>query len=504
MEEGLRTWAKDMVWTIQSIIDRINSNTLSGNDRNSVGVMLIQLEQAIRSATEYEQEPAMQDIAARLHESFSALMENDAALLQQNQDELRQLMSFGSVLITRDDRQRDAEFKPREDGRTYIDLNKDLNLPRMPREQFMQYTEHLKSIGAKYDPEARQWYVEADWQPPESVHPESISPKHEKNNNTDKEGKVEAMEINEVNGTVGQKENKESSIMDREHGEIVNAETEINEKFRAIYYEESERMELFAETKESAISLVRESRTIEPKETDRCYIQEYNAETDKYQAEGIYLISSGRDITPVEIRLPHMSSEAFEEVRKGIKEMGVRFDGDKKMWYVERSTPAETMQNIKSLIDSHDASIYLKLPYMTPETYKEVREKIKEMGAKFNGDKKMWYADYNTQKETVDNIINFIASHDEATYLQLPSQTGKEQFKKMTAQLKQDGARFNPDKKAWYITEKQDKSKFAAYLPSEKPSVLGKLEQNKETAAKNNHEKEKAMEPRNKDVPEIA
>ena len=49
------------------------------------------------------------------------------------------------------------------DGRTYIDF-----LPEsMTNEQSDQIVAHLKSIGAKFDPEVGQWYVEKDWQMPQ-------------------------------------------------------------------------------------------------------------------------------------------------------------------------------------------------------------------------------------------------------------------------------------------------------------------------------------------------
>jgi len=59
-----------------------------------------------------------------------------------------------------------------------------------------------------------------------------------------------------------------------------------------------------------------------------------------------------------------------------------------------------------------------------------------------------------------------IASGKDITpiYLKLPY-AKREEFKKMTAYLKANGAVFNSHKKAWYVTREQDLSKFDAYLP---------------------------------------
>lgn len=453
MDKELRTWANDMIASINDVAERIANDALSDKDRNSFGVMLIQLEQAIKKDPEYEEASA---ITTKLQESFNALMDNNARLLQQHQDEMRQIMLFGDIMITEEDKQK---FAPREDGRTYID-----NLPVTQHDVFMQYIEQLKLIGAKYDSDINQWYVEEDWQAPET----------EKNNNLKKEG---------------------NGLMSKENNEINNS---TSEKFRAVYYENSERKELFADTKDAAIALVKNAKS-SVQENDRCYIQELG-DNGKYNAEGIYLIDSGKDITPVEINLPYMSPEAFKEVRDEIKALGAKFNAEEKMWYIERSEPQETLQNIQSILDSHDANTYLNLPYMSPDTYKAVREGIKEMGAKFNGDKKKWYVDYSAPQETIEDIKNFIAAHDEAVYLQLPNYQNKKEFSQMIQQFKQDGAKFNPDKKAWYITDKQDAGKFAAYLKTEKSSVLDKLEHNKEAAAKNGQKNDAVKEFKNKEA----
>lgn len=70
-------------------------------------------------------------------------------------------------------------------------------------------------------------------------------------------------------------------------------------KFRAIYYDDnSEPVEVFSDTKDSVYQAVVEAKPYAD-ERDRCYIQKYDEEKDKYQHEGIYLIESGKNVPPV-------------------------------------------------------------------------------------------------------------------------------------------------------------------------------------------------------------
>lgn len=195
--------------------------------------------------------------------------------------------------------------------------------------------------------------------------------------------------------------------------------------FKAIYYEGSKPKVIYGAFKEEAVKRTAEKNP-QCGKSDRCYVQQWDKGTRTYQQEGIYLIASGRDVTPVELKFPYMSSSGFAEAVNEIKELGAKYNTTKKMWYVERGTGTET----------------------------------------------------------INRINECLSGHDEAVYLKLPSVKNAEQFKAVTRQIKQDGGRYNPDKKAWYITEKEDKSKFQAYLPSNKNSVHNKLSHYKTDAQK--------------------
>lgn len=187
-------------------------------------------------------------------------------------------------------------------------------------------------------------------------------------------------------------------------------------EFKIQYYEGNEKKSIYADKLESGFETIRNNNT-DLKETDRCYVGIYNGESGKYVPADIYLIKSGENVTPVPLELPNIrSKENFIKLTSGIKALGARFDG--KHWTAAKNLPPENLKKINDLI------------------------------ARFDPDK---------------------------TYLTLPAM-GKEKFKMLTEKLKEDGARFDPVRKQWYITKACDREKFNDYISGERSSVLGKLQ----------------------------
>ncbi len=161
---------------------------------------------------------------------------------------------------------------------------------------------------------------------------------------------------------------------------------------------------------------------------------------------------------------------------------------------------AENLQ--EKIREQERRPIKLKFPYMTRDTFMKVKAEIRRMGAEFDSVQKAWYVQPSAGKETIANIQDYLLRHDEAIYLKLPP-SSPQQFKKITEQLKQDGARYNPDKKSWYITEKADQSKFQQYLPKGKESVHEKLNVYKAETEKQ-HTESHEIEPKKRETPERA
>ena len=206
------------------------------------------------------------------------------------------------------------------------------------------------------------------------------------------------------------------------------------------------------------IELVKEKKAAW-KENERCYIQEHNNDTGKTRRAGVSLVSSGRDVTPVAIEIPSVSN--FKEVTSFLKAKGVKYNANNKSWYMERgSLSTDLSVEIQQYLDSHKAS-------------------------------------NRPQRQTAEKS----GIPDDAIYLTLPS-SSPQRFREITEQIKSDGARFNPDKRAWYITGKEDRNKFADYLPAEKSSVHKKLNQYKESA-KGRDEDNRALDSKRHESPEL-
>lgn len=173
-----------------------------------------------------------------------------------------------------------------------------------------------------------------------------------------------------------------------------------------------------------------------------------------------------------------------------------------KMFTPEMDVLIEDVMKEK-IAEQETQPIRLKLPYMTKETFMKVKEEIKSMGAQFDPVQKGWYAERGIGQEAIDRIKDCLSNHDEAIYLNKLPPCGPSEFKNMIDQLKRDGAHYNPDKKLWYITEKEERSKFIQYLPKEKDSVHEKLNHFKNDAEKQYADR-RAIEGHKKETPERA
>lgn len=72
---------------------------------------------------------------------------------------------------------------------------------------------------------------------------------------------------------------------------------------------------------------------------------------------------------------------------------------------------------------------------------------------------------------------------EKPTYLRLPSME-RDEFIKVTQQLKENGAKFNPFIKRWYVPSGVDLDKFKDYLPGQKNKSINSEEKEKQLIAK--------------------
>ena len=102
--EELKSWARDTIASIENCAERMKDKRLSDKDRDSFGVMLVQLSQAIKHDAEYPNNLAMRDMSNWLLDAFEALINDDVAAFEAKYEILRQLSFFGEVLISEEER----------------------------------------------------------------------------------------------------------------------------------------------------------------------------------------------------------------------------------------------------------------------------------------------------------------------------------------------------------------------------------------------------------------
>jgi hypothetical protein len=155
--------------------------------------------------------------------------------------------------------------------------------------------------------------------------------------------------------------------------------------------------------------------------------------------------------------------------------------------HVQQEKKEQPEEVEESETDTETARVKLQLPYMKRETFLKAKEELKRMGAKYDPKEKVWYVEQSVGQDMLSRIHEYLQKQDDAIYLKLPS-VDAQKFKQLLGEIKQNGARYNPDRKKWYITEKMDLSKFRAYLPEggmqNKDSVHQKLNQYKADSMK--------------------
>lgn len=274
-----------------------------------------------------------------------------------------------------------------------------------------------------------------------------------------------------------------------------------------------------------------------------------------------YEIATGKDVTPVYLKLPEMSGDDTEKVKQWLKENGAEYNEKRNMWYITgeqnkdrfvdsfrqyiqetqqgkpslqqgitvpvqevpkkvalgqevsvRASPREKNPGSESRQANTSAKIYYSYAYSkdksvikyTNSSMQAIMAHWKNSESGRNADDKLGYF-YLKEKNTETGEYGAVSRYEIATgkdvtpvYLNLPKM-GKNDFAKTLQYLRDNGAKFNSVKKAWYVTRNMDLGKFQQFIPdlpkdNERASVIGRLEDNKISAS--GHEQNHAAEKR--------
>ncbi|MBE5846767.1 MAG: hypothetical protein E7300_03735 [Lachnospiraceae bacterium] len=175
-------------------------------------------------------------------------------------------------------------------------------------------------------------------------------------------------------------------------------ETAERKEFLFTYYRNNpendnkkEKLSLFADSIQNGLEELRSIVGERLASGERCYAMKRN-ENGEYEQNGMYLIKSGRDITPIPLELPPMKKDTFEKVTSELSKMGAKFNKASKKWVVPRNMPKEKRSQIDVLLAEHDETkVYLDLPAVGRNTFASMTEWLKKNGASYDANKKSWY-----------------------------------------------------------------------------------------------------------------
>lgn len=243
-----------------------------------------------------------------------------------------------------------------------------------------------------------------------------------------------------------------------------------------------------------------------------------------------YEIATGKDVTPVYLKLPEMSGDDTEKVKQWLKENGAEYSERRNLWYIkgeqnrdrfvdsfrqyirtQQEKPSTQQETLNRDRETLQQGIYYSYAYnkdksiikYTGSSIGAIMEHWKNAESGRSADDKLGHF-YLREKNTETGEYGAASRYEIATgkdvtpvYLNLPKM-GKNDFAKTVQYLRDNGAKFNSAKKAWYVTKNMDLGRFQQFLPknNERVSVIGKLEGSKKTASEHgqNHAAEKKYE----------
>ena len=186
--------------------------------------------------------------------------------------------------------------------------------------------------------------------------------------------------------------------------------------------------------------------------------------------------------------LPPAPQAVFKDTIANLKAAGAKFDGETKRWYITSDIDEAKFSDFlqpyddepqptadHSIEKSYCGKIYpkndnIKTEYYFGSTPDAIITQLQGLNMHKDAADKYtvcYIAKLNTESNKYENSVKYdVASGMDITprYLQLPS-LGKNDYQKLISQLKNNGARFNPQKKQWYIDNRCDLNLFKEYLP---------------------------------------
>lgn len=142
-----------------------------------------------------------------------------------------------------------------------------------------------------------------------------------------------------------------------------------------------------------------------------------------------------------------------------------------------------------ALVYVKGSDVRIRVTGTSPEKIIELCQKWNTERASDNQLGTAYIKKYNPEMKAYENFGKYDVSKGvelQPIYLKLPP-LGKQNFAQFTAELKANGAKFDPELKKWYVTQASDLSLFKDYLPKQsEPQIGAKEEHNKKKSVIDN------------------
>lgn len=208
-----------------------------------------------------------------------------------------------------------------------------LRIPRMTRDEFKETTGRMKANGARFDAAKKQWYIMPDNKKKDFFRSYMNIKQPAQRHSVQYQNTVQ-------NVSFGETDRKEAALETATRQDKSGMKEEAS--YRAYAYmkgNDQKPKPLYGKNPEEILSKLQQQNKnrAEDMKLRTCYIQKLNTDIGKFENIGKYDVMSGKDITPIYLKIPHVSDRnIFNNLVASLKAKGARYNQVKKAFYITK------------------------------------------------------------------------------------------------------------------------------------------------------------------------